>query len=138
MKNTLFILIAFFSAGSVAGVYKCTDPAGNTSYQSKPCEEQKQAYEMNIQTGTKVDLTQKQNQRELDKKQKQQQNQQQKLEQQMLSQNEAQRKKDAIAESAITQALIQDNPREYSAFAIPAYNPENLPTQVLQFENLRY
>ena len=90
---------------------------------------------MNIQTGTKVDLTQKQNQRELNKKQKQQKQQQQELEQQMLSQNEAQRKKDAIAESVITQALIKGNPRQYSAFAIPPYHPEKLPTLVLQFEN---
>ena len=124
MKVSLFILATLFSANSVAGVFKCTDSTGNTSYQAQPCEKQKQAFEMNIKTGSKIDLTQQQNQQKLNKEQQQQ----------LLAQKITQRRKATLAESAITQALVKSSPKQYSAFAIPPYNPDKLPALVKQFE----
>ncbi len=134
MKVSLFILASFFSANSIAGVFKCTDSTGNTSYQAKPCEKQKQAFEMNIKTGSKIDLTQQQNRQKLNEEQKQQQKQQQERQRQLLAQKIEQRKKATLAESAITQALIKNSPKQYSAFAIPPYTPDKLPPLVKQFE----
>ncbi len=134
MKVSLFILAAFFSANSFADVYKCTDSTGNTSYQAKPCEEQKQAFEMNIKTGSKVDLIQQRKQQQLDEEQKQQQKQQQQRQQQLLIQKKELRKKASLAESTITQQLVKNNPKQFSAFAIPPYNPDKLPALVRPFE----
>jgi len=136
MKVSLFILATLFSANSVAGVFKCTDSTGNTSYQAQPCEKQKQAFEMNIKTGSKIDLTQQQNQQKFneEQQQQQQQKQQQQQQQQLLAQKITQRRKATLAESAITQALVKSSPKQYSAFAIPPYNPDKLPALVKQFE----
>ncbi len=131
MNKTVFFLAVFFSTASVAGVYKCTDASGSTSYQAKPCEKQKQAFEMNIQTGSKVDLNRLENLQQLSEQQKQEQE----IEKQRLIKKAAELKKAAMAESSVTQRLIKNNPRQYSAFAIPPYNPEMLPAIVQQFEN---
>ncbi len=130
MKKFVLVVAALFSCSSFAGVFKCTDAAGNTSYQSTPCKEEKQAFEMNIKTGSAVDLTQQRKQEELAEEE---QLRLQQEEQQRLADSER-RKKETIAESEITQALIKDNPRQYSAFAIPPYNPDKLPPLVKQFE----
>lgn len=130
MNKTLLIVAALFSSGSFAGVYKCTDASGNTTYQSSPCEDVKEAFEMNVKTGSAVDLNQQRKQQELAEEEKLRSQQQ---EQQRLQQIE-QRKKAALAESQLTQKLIKNNPRQYSAFAIPPYDPNKLPELVKKFE----
>ncbi|WP_031434247.1 DUF4124 domain-containing protein [Methylomarinum vadi] len=130
MNKTLLILAALFSSVSVAGVYKCTDVSGNTTYQSSPCEDLNEAFEMNVKTGSAVDLNQQRKQQELAEEEKLRLQQQ---EQQRLQQIK-QRKKAALAESELTQKLIKNNPRQYSAFAIPPYDPDKLPELVKKFE----
>ncbi len=131
MKKIVLIVAALFSTQCLAGVFKCTDASGNTSYQSQPCAEEKQAFEMNVKTGSAVDLNQQQKQEELAEEEKRRLKQEA---QQRLLEKE-QRKKDTLTESAITQALINSNPKQYSAFAIPPYDPDKLPAIVKQFEN---
>jgi hypothetical protein len=47
----------------------------------------------------------------------------------------AERKKQAQAESELTQAMIKQNPMQFSAYAIPAYDPDKLPGVVKPFES---
>lgn len=130
MKRIFLILAAVFSSSSLAGVYKCTDATGNTTYQSTPCEEETEAFEMNVKTGTAIDLHQQRKQEQLaeEEKHRLQQEEQQRL--QLI----VQRKKATLAEIEITRALIKNNPRQYSAYAIPPYHPDHLPTAIKPFE----
>lgn len=126
----ILMLASLMSVNSFAGVYKCTDAQGKTSYQSSPCSEAKQAFEMNITTGTAIDLAEK------DKQQKQirdKQREQELLEQQHLEQIEH-RRNEALRQTTITKELIKNNPKQYSAYAIPAYNPDELPILAEQFK----
>lgn len=129
-KISILILASLMSVNCFAGVYKCTDAQGKTSYQSSPCNEAKQAFEMNITTGTAIDLGEK------EKEQKQiqaKQQEQELLKQQHLEQVEH-RRNEALRQTAITQDLIKNNPKQYSAYAIPAYNPDELPILAQQFK----
>lgn len=130
MKNTILILSCVcLSMASNAGVYKCTDSSGETSYQSKPCTLDHQAFEIDVKSGIKIDLSQQQ---ALELKQRQDLEHQQ--EQQRLSnQQAAKRVEQALAETKITQELIKNNPKQFSAFAIPPYDPEHLPALVEPF-----
>lgn len=130
MRKTLFVVLGLVSVNAFSGVYKCTDAGGKTQYQSKPCAEAEEAFEMNIKTGTALDLNeQRKKEAMMEEQQEQLQQQQQMLEQQLQK-----RKQESLAQSEITQALIKNNPKQYSAFAIPPYDPENLPALVKQFE----
>ena len=44
-------------------------------------------------------------------------------------------KQSAINENAKNQFLVKNNPKTFSAFAIPPYNPDNLPPLIKKFEN---
>ncbi len=127
--NVLFLTIALFPSVLLAGVFKCTDSQGKTSYQSKPCAVEKQAFEMDIKTGAKKDLNQ---QAKLKNRSKEEQEKARNSELQK-KQQERQRKMDAIAESLVTQELIKNNPKKYSVFSIPPYNPDKLPALVQAF-----
>ncbi|WP_305909745.1 DUF4124 domain-containing protein [Methylomarinum sp. Ch1-1] len=129
MKKTILMIAALFSGGSFAGVYKCTDASGNTSYQSKPCADRNKSFEMDIKSGAAVDLGRQQRQKQQEAEEQQRLQQQ---ERQRLLQIER-RNKAAVAESEINQAMIKSNPAQYSPFAIPAYKPEKLPALVKQF-----
>lgn len=119
----VMLFTTLFTQNILAGVYKCTDNQGNTSYQSSPCADANKALEIDIKTGGSTDLAIQLKQQEQNRTLKQlQQAEQQKLKEQI-----AQRKKDAIEQSAINQQLIKDNSVQFSAFSIPPYEPDNLP-----------
>jgi hypothetical protein len=134
MKNRILMIALFLSFDSWAGVYKCTDATGQTHYQSSPCTEEHKAIQMNTKTGSSVDLNAQEKQQAQEAEQKKQEESQQQAEQQAKQEEIAQRKKLAQAESELTQKLIKQNPTQFSAYAIPAYDPEKLPALVKSFE----
>jgi hypothetical protein len=134
MKNLVFVFALCLSVDSWAGVYKCTDASGHTDYQSSPCAQEHKSIQMNPKTGGSVDLTAKEQQQALSTEQQKQQEQQKQAEEQAKLDEIAQRKKLAQAESELTQTLIKQNPLQFSAYAIPAYDPDKLSGLVKQFE----
>lgn len=120
---------------SWAGVYKCTDADGNSQYQSSPCTEENKAVQINTKTGSQVDLDERRNQ------QLQQSERQKQLEAERQAEEQA--RLDAIAlrrqltreQQALTQNWIQQHSSQFSAYAIPTYDPEKLPELVKAFEN---
>ena len=135
MKSLQFILVVFtttlYSNFAIAGVFKCTDASGNTSYQASSCAKKNKSVVINIRTGVSTDLPNKDKQKaisvELEKQQKKGEENQKAL--------EAKRKKDSEEQSAINQQLIKDNPIQYSAFAIPPYIIDKLPELVKPHKN---
>ncbi len=130
MKTRVLILALCLSGNSWAGVYKCTDATGHNYYQSSPCTEEHKAIQMNTKTGGSVDLNAEEKQKELETEQKKQQELQQQAEQQAKLEEIALRKKLALEQNVLTQALIKQNPNQFSAYAIPGYDPEKLPNLV--------
>lgn len=134
MKLIQSIVVMFatmlFSYNSFAGVFKCTDIQGNTTYQSIPCAEENKAVEIDVKTGGSTDMATKLKDKELD----QLEQQQQLAEQQKLIELETKRKKDAKEQSTINQQLIKNNPVQFSAYAIPPYAPDKLPALVKLYE----
>lgn len=134
MKMRILFFALFLPISCFAGVYKCTDASGHTDYQSSPCTEDLKAVQINTKTGGKVDLN------ELENVKTQATEQQKRLESQQLADEQArleaiaQRKQLAQAQSALTQAMIKHNPTQFSAFAIPPYDPDKLPKIVTAFE----
>jgi hypothetical protein len=131
IQFTVMLATALFSNTLLAGVYKCTDAEGNTSYQSSPCAKENKAVEINIQTGGSTDLSDKDQQKtkdlELEKQQKKE------LENKLAL--EAKLKKDTAEQSALNQQLIKNNPIQYTAFAIPPYIIGKLPELVKPYES---
>lgn len=126
----VMLATSLFSGASFSGVYKCTDDQGNTAYQSSPCAQEKNALEIDIKTGGLTDLSLQLKQ----KKQEQEEQKQQEAEEKAKIEREAKRKIDLAEQSKINQQLIKNNPIQYTAFAIPPYTAENLPTLVKQYE----
>jgi hypothetical protein len=131
MRFTLVFLGILFSAHASAGVYKCTGADGKTAYQSKPCVEGQRNIELNVKTGGSTDLDEQQKQ-QLEQQKKLDQD---KLEQERLKQRQAQLKLAAANESAKNQFLIKNNPKKFSAYAIPPYQPDQLPDVVRNYQN---
>lgn len=135
MKNLLFVFALCLPLNCWAGVFKCTDTTGRTFYQSSPCTEDHKAMQINPKTGGTVDLSAEA------LKQSQSSEQQKRTEmQQQADENAklailAKLKQDAKTESEITQTLIKQNPLQFSAFAIPPYDPDKLPSSLKQFES---
>lgn len=124
-----FAALMLFSSYSLAGVYKCTDSQGKTSYQSSACSNETTAVKIDIETGVSTNL---------DDEQKQKQNQatlieQQKIEERKKQQQELKRQIDSAAQSALNQQLLRENPVQYTAFAIPPYLHDKLPAFVKPF-----
>lgn len=134
MNKCLILLSLCVSLECAADVYKCTDAQGQTHYQSLPCAESRQAVEMNTKTGGSIDLTAQEKQKAAQTEAQKQQQLQQQAEEQAKLDAIAQRHRLAREESAITQAWIKAHPAQFSAFAIPAYDPEKLPSHVKPFE----
>lgn len=134
MKNLILLFTLCWPFHAWAGVYKCTDADGRTDYQSSPCTEDHKAVQINTKTGSKVDLN------ELENRQVQATEQQKQLEAQKQAEEQArldaiaERKQAARAQSDLTLALIKNNPLQFSAFAIPPYDPDNLPPGIRLFE----
>lgn len=125
-----FVAITLFSSHSLASVYKCTDDQGKTAYQSSPCAEEKKAIKIDISTGQSIDLAAKLRQQHEDIELKKQQE----IEKKKNIVQELKRQQDATAQSALNQQLIKDNPIQYTAFAIPPYPHDKLPSLVKPFE----
>ncbi len=122
--------ILFYSAGTLARIYKCSDEQGNISYQAKPCSLEKKAIEIDVKTGNATDLS-------LQKKKKEQElehKKQQEVNRQKLIELKASRKKETETQSALNQQLIKDNPIQYSAFSIPPYRVDRLSDVVKLYE----
>ncbi|MGY6277452.1 DUF4124 domain-containing protein [Methylomonas sp. MgM2] len=130
----ILLMALWFPFASWAGVYKCIDATGQTHYQSSPCTEEAKALEINTKTGGQVDLGALENQKILAAEQKQQEEAQRKAEEQAKHDAIALRKQLAQEQYALTQAVIKQNPTQFSAYAIPPYDPNGLPKQIKPFE----
>jgi hypothetical protein len=131
MRIALLILGSLFSTCTFAGIYKCTDMNGKTDYQSKPCDSEQKAIEINVKTGGSTNLQEK----EKEKQALEQKAQDEKLEQEQISKKQTQLKRDAMSESAKNQFLIKNNPDNFSAFSIPPYDPDQLPVLVKSYQS---
>ncbi len=129
MRITALILGSVFSACSFAEIYKCTAVNGKTDYQSKPCDSEHTTAQINVKTGNAT-TEQDQEKQLLSEKE-----QEEARELEQLQKKQAQLKQDAINESAKNQFLIKNNPEKFSVFAIPPYNPEELPDLVKNYQN---
>lgn len=134
MKSPILLICLSFPVASWAGVYKCTDATGNTHYQSSPCTEESKAVQINTKTGSRVDLTEIESRKTLENEQKKQFEAQKQAEEHARLDAIAQRKHAAIQEHELTQAMIKQNPNQFSAYAIPPYDPDKLPNSVKPFE----
>lgn len=135
MKNLVFVFALCLSLDSWAAVYKCTDASGHTDYQSSPCAHEHKSIQMNPKTGGSVDINALEQEEAMTAEQKKQQEQQKQIEEQAKLDEIAQRKKQAQTESELTQTLIKQNPQQFSAFAIPTYDPDKLPPLVKKLES---
>jgi hypothetical protein len=135
MRFALLILGCLFTAQAAAGIYKCTDNAGNTKYLSTPCAQGDKNIQINLKTGATTDLNEKQNQEQLKQKEEQEKTEQEKLEEQAQQQKQEKLISDANQESAKNQFLIKNNPQKYSAYAIPPYVPNLLPSLVKTYQD---
>lgn len=134
MRFTLLILASFFSVHAIADVYKCTDGKGNKIYSSKPCTAGYTNSELDIRTGSSINLDEAQNLEVLKQKEQEAKLEQQKLEQQQLQQKQAQFLESVKNESAANQLLVKNNPDKFSAYAIPPYLPDKLTSLVKTYE----
>jgi len=117
-----------------AGVYKCVDAAGQVHYQSSPCTEDTQATQINTKTGGQVDLNALESQKALAAEEKKQAQAQQQAEEKARLEAIEQRKKLTLEQQALTGALVKQNPLQFSAYAIPPYDPDTLPELIKPFE----
>lgn len=135
MKNFSLLFMLCLSFDVAAGVYKCTDAQGRTDYRASPCTEDHKAVQINTKTGSKVDLNELEQQKAQADAEKKQLESQQKAEEQARLDAIALRKQQAREQSQITLDLIKKNSLQFSAFAIPPYDPEKLPQGVKPFED---
>ena len=135
MKIRLVIFIACLSGSVWADVYKCTDASGHHFYQSTTCPEERQAIQMNPKTGNTLDLTAQEMQSAEQAEQKKQQLAQEQAQREAALAAIASRNQQARAEYELTQEIMKQHPEQFSAYAIPAYDPEALPTHVKPYES---
>lgn len=131
MRSFLFVLAAVTSHLSYADAFKCVDPNGKVSYQATPCDENQQSSEINFKTGGAVDRSEEEarmaEQQEL-------QEQQQLTEQEALAKQQ-QLLAEAKKEREINQNLVKNNPVQFTAYAIPPYEPDNLSSLVQTYQS---
>jgi hypothetical protein len=135
MKFTPLILGLFVSTQLSAGVYKCIDASGNKIYRSAPCLEGQNNLELNVKTGGATDLNELEKQKTLSQKEQEAKDAKKKGEEQEQQQKLAQFKQNAQSESTKNQFLIKNNPKTFSAFAIPPYKYDKLPPLVKPYQN---
>jgi hypothetical protein len=131
IQSVVFMVsTTLFTTSVSAGIYKCSDDQGNTSYQAKPCADEKKAIEIDVKTGSSTDLSiqKKKKEKELELKKRQE------IDRQKLIELEARRKSDAKEQSYLNQQLVKNNPIQYSAFSIPPYRADRLPDVVRLYE----
>lgn len=134
MKSLSLWFALLLSFNSWAGVYKCTDANGKTDYQSSPCTEDHSAVQINTKTGSQVDLNQLEHQKHQADEQRKQLEMQKQAEEQARLDAIAKRKQQAREQSQLTLELIKQNPTQFSAFAVPPYDPEKLPPAIQPYE----
>ncbi|MGR9043727.1 MAG: DUF4124 domain-containing protein [Gammaproteobacteria bacterium] len=131
MRYKLLALAILISNPALAGVYKCIGSDGKTAYQAKPCDSGEQAVEINFKTGEAIDRKSELAKQALDLEV-------QKFQEKARLDLLEKKKKlliDAKAEAEKNQMLIKNNADQFTAFAIPPYEPENLSDLVKQFED---
>lgn len=133
MRVSLVLFGVFYAVSASAGVYKCTDSNGNTSYQTKACDVEVNAAALNLKSGSATDLEEIRKAEALEKAKHQEQHRQKVLEMMLLAQQQEQLNIDTINEGAKNQELIKNNPQHYSAYAIPPYSGNNSPVLVGSF-----
>lgn len=136
MRFTLIILgcLVPFYVCAANNIYKCIDASGKKEYQSSPCRVGLINSTINISTGSSTNLDEEKKQQELKEKEEQAKLDQQKRTQQQILDKQASINKEAIAESVNNQTLIKNDPKRYSAFAIPPYAPDNLSDLVKNYQ----
>jgi len=134
LQTKIILMALCLPTSSWAGVYKCIDASGQTHYQSSPCTEAAQATQINTKTGSQLDLDALENQKALAAEEKKQLEAQQQAEEKARLDAIALRKKLTREQNETTQAMIKENPMQFSAYAIPPYDPDELPQQIKPFE----
>jgi hypothetical protein len=135
MKIWRVIFIACITSSALADVYRCTDAEGHHFYQSGTCPDEVQVIQMNPRTGNSLDLTAQEMQNAQQVEQKKQQLAQEKAQQEAASAAIVLRNQQARAEYALTQEMIKKNAAQFSAYAIPVYDPDALPNFVKPYES---
>ncbi|MEC4747607.1 DUF4124 domain-containing protein [Methylomicrobium sp. Wu6] len=136
MKIIIILFGSLCSLASLtvtAGVYKCTDETGKVVYKSQACLAGQSNAQVDIKTGITKDLDQEKQQQLLKDQAEQAKLTEQEQQEQKIAEKQARLKQEAKDESAKNQFLIKNNPLQYSAFAIPPYDPEQLPALVKNF-----
>jgi hypothetical protein len=133
MKFIVILFGGLFSVAAAAGVYKCTDAAGRIVYKANACSVGQNNVEVDIKTGVTRDLDQEKREQQLMEEQEQAKLSAQEQEEKTLAEKQAKLKQEAKDESAKNQFLIKNNPLKYSVFAIPPYDPEQLPSLVQNY-----
>ena len=123
MRLILFLVILFNASQAAAGVFKCTDQDGKTSYQTTPCPETTNAAQINPETGTATKLVPVKTLHEQEK----QQQQAEEMARQLAQLQKQQLAQETLTESLKNQQLIKNHPGQYSAFAIPPYAGDKAP-----------
>jgi hypothetical protein len=133
MKLIVSLLGALFTFPAAAGVYKCTDEAGKIVYKANPCVAGQRNVEIDLKTGVTRNLDQEKKEQQLKDEQEQAKLAALEEEEKKQADKQARLKQEAKDESTKNQFLIKNNPLKYSAFAIPPYDPEQLPSLVKNF-----
>ncbi len=122
--------ITVLSSSTIAAVFKCTDGLGDTSYQSAPCADEDIVPEFKVKKRGLMGLI------KAKKKEKSKEALKQQLTAELEKQSELEkvRIKRTQEQSAINQLLIENNPDQFSAFAIPPYLPEQSTGMVTPFQ----
>jgi len=137
MRFALIVLGCLLSSYGYANrnVYKCVDATGKKNYQSSPCASGISNTTLNIDTGSATNLDEQQKKQQLAQEKDQAKLEEQKLTKQQQIEKQQAIDKEAIAESKTTQDIIKANPKQYSPFAIPPYQPDNLSDFVKKYQN---
>jgi len=135
MKVLIFLLSGILPIHSYAGVFKCTNADGKTNYQATPCDVGHQNLELNIKTGSSVDLDEKQKKAFLDQQLQEKEQAKVELDQKQQQLRLEELKTNSAKESEANQLLIKNNPQQFSAFAIPPYEFDNLSSFVKTYQD---
>jgi hypothetical protein len=115
-------------------VYKCVESTGKKDYQSTPCKSGNvNSTLLNIKTGGYTNLDEEKKQQESKQQGEQAKLEEQKLTKQQQIEKQASIDKEAIAESAKNQELVKSDSKQFSAYAIPPYQPDKLPDLVQNY-----
>lgn len=137
MRVLLIILGCLLLSTSYAAkeVNKCISTAGKKEYTARPCNQGYSSSKLNINTGSATNEEDEQKQLDLRK-----QKELAKIEEEKKTRAENQEKQDAVnkearIESEKNKTLIKENPKLYSPFAIPPYEPNNLSELVKKYQD---